>query len=148
MDNKVKLSCAKNGSVMKLVLTSWDKTALIQRYWSLYNNNATGSTSLFWINKSDASHPFCASVWTNPKRLRNGLHNALDLKYGKDKYENETEQEETETLIEKKLNSWISSIKKEEYIRFSADTYEKPSLNTKECTFDKIIIQETGALEH
>ena len=99
MYDEVKLTCAKNGSVMKLVLTSWDKTALLRRYWSLYNNNATGSTSLNWVNKNDDSAPYCASVWTNPRRLKKGLRNALDLKYGKTDYESKEEEELLKYII-------------------------------------------------
>ena len=147
MDDKVKLSCAKNGSVMKLVLTSQDKTALIHRYWSLYNNNATGSTSLNWINKADNSQPYCASVWTNSKRLREGLRNALELKYGEDEYSSLEEQESTEALIETKLDEWIKSIKKEEYIRFTVDTYERPKPKESKPDFETIIAAEHGECE-
>ena len=148
MNDGVKLTCAKNGTVMKLFLTSENKTSLIRRYWSLYNNNATGSKSLEWINNDDgSSEPYCASVWTNRKRLRRGLRNALDLKHGKVDYESEKEEESINKKIDTKLEEWINSIGKEEYIRFSSLTYEAPKLKEKGCDFAKIRRQESGGSE-
>lgn len=144
MNDGVKLTCAKNGSVMKLVLTSRDKTALVRRYWSLYNNNATGSSSLNWINKNDDSSPYCASVWTNPKRLKKGLRNALDLKYGKADYESKEEEELINKKIDTELEIWIDSIGKEQYMKFTADTYERHTPKSKMCTLEKILANEYG----
>lgn len=112
----VKLSCAKNGSVMKLVLTSDDKQALIARYWSLYNNNATGSKELDWINETHA--PYCAFVWTNRQRLKRGLKSALDMKHGAASYDRPEDEEAMEKFLEEKAEEWISSIEKEDYHRF------------------------------
>tara|TARA_Y100000310_G_C20665923_1_gene807469 strand:- start:1012 stop:1458 length:447 start_codon:yes stop_codon:yes gene_type:complete len=140
----VKLSCAKNGTVMKLVLTSLDKEALEQRHWSLYNNNATGSKELEWINDNDDSQPYSAFVWTNRKRLRAGLRNALDLKHGAAEYDSPEDEEEMDKFLDQKTDEWISNIEKEDYIRFTAKVERYAMPEKKGCTIDRILAQEHG----